>query len=115
MGEMKAQDSHQQTSGGYEKQDIDIKSIFMWALLSFVVIAGMLIFLYEYFIVEKEKEVYEAVLKPESPKLILLRITEDDILNNYAVIDANKGIYRIPIDSAMKIVAQEAAQRRSRR
>ncbi len=114
MGEMKAHDTHQH-GGGYEKEDINIQSVFGWALATIVLIAAMLIFLVDYFVVEKEKEVYQAVLKPESPKLMLLRITEEDILNNYAVIDANKGIYRIPIDSAMKILAQESEQRRGRR
>ncbi|MDQ7054390.1 MAG: hypothetical protein Q9P14_16420 [candidate division KSB1 bacterium] len=115
MGEKKAHDLHHQDSGGYEKQDINIKSVFGWAVLSIVAIAAMVVFLVDYFVVEKEKEVYKSVLQPESQKLMLLRITEEDVLNNYAVIDANKGIYRIPIDSAMKILAKESEPRRGRR
>lgn len=41
-------------------------------------------------------------LKANSEKLSALRLHEKQILTTYGVVDAEKGIYRVPIDVAMK-------------
>ncbi len=39
-----------------------------------------------------------------------LHSQEDKILTSYALLDAKKGIYRIPISKAMELIAAEVAE-----
>ena len=60
------------------------------------------------FMLTKEEIIYETVLQPESVPLRDLRAHEDEVLHTYKVIDAAKGIYQIPIDRALQLMADEA-------
>lgn len=95
-------------NSGYEKRDADVRKTFIMIVAGIVVLALILVGLIEYFEFEKEKEIYEIVLKPESEELIKLREREDSILETYGIIDTLQGIYRIPIDSAMKEMLRDA-------
>jgi hypothetical protein len=95
-------------ANGYEKRDANLKWIVGTAIVGVVIVVAVAIFLNEYFIFSKDKLVYETVLSPESKALRDLRAREDELLNSYGVIDREKGIYRIPIDRAMKVLADEA-------
>ena len=97
---------------GYERQDVNLKSLLLIGLGIAVSIAAILMFLNEYFVVEKERQVYQQVLKPESTKLRQLRAYEDEILNNYAVLDQDRGLYQIPIERAMELLADEDYRQR---
>lgn len=98
-------------SGGYDKQDVSIRRLVLISVMCMVVIVVASIWVRSYFIQVTEETIYEMVLKPGSLSLQELRTREDDVLNNYRIIDSTKGIYQIPIDSAMAIVAREAATR----
>ncbi|SYZ72599.1 conserved hypothetical protein [Candidatus Zixiibacteriota bacterium] len=93
---------------GYEKKDINVAKVFMFVALAagFLVVAILL--LNNYFTEATEEQVYSAVLKPESVALRDLRAREDGILNSYKLLDSAKGIYQIPIERAMKVMADEA-------
>jgi hypothetical protein len=39
-----------------------------------------------------------------------LRVREEEVLNSYAVVDSTKGVFRIPVEHAMKLMADEAFQ-----
>ena len=95
-------------SGGYEKKDVNIKStlIVTAALVAFIVIS--LLFLNEYFLMEKEDIVLKQQLEPESISLAELTAHEDSVLTSYGVIDKEAGVYRIPLAQALELVAQEA-------
>ena len=55
-----------------------------------------------------QKEPPEPRLQPNPPmELKEFRAGEDAILNNYAWIDPDKGIVRIPVSRAMDLVAKE--------
>jgi hypothetical protein len=54
----------------------------------------------------------ESALKPENNLLRDVRQREEGALNSYKVIDEKKGIYQIPISEAMKIIADEAYQKK---
>ena len=55
-----------------------------------------------------QKEPPEPRLHPNPPmELKEFRAAEDAILKNYAWIDPDKGIVRIPVDRAMELVAKE--------
>ena len=93
---------------GYEKTDIDIKMIVIYAVLLIAFLIVSLILLEEYFIYKKEQMYQEMVLEPENPPLVELRAKENRVLHSYGLADSAAGEYHIPIDSAMKQVAATA-------
>ena len=95
-------------SGGYEKRDINVKNIAVFTFIFIVVLTVALTILNDWFIKTKEDLYYEMVLKPKNPELLQLRALEDSVMNSYGIADST-GAYRIPIDSAMALVAAEAA------
>jgi len=97
---------------GYERRDINVSFIIGVAFFSIIILVGILIVLNNFFTSEKEKLVYETLLKPESTELLNLQTNQSKILNTYKVLDAEKGIYQIPIERAMQLLADEYAQKR---
>ena len=63
---------------------------------------------YLYYVIVRDKEVYDLVLSPPSQELQALRKQEDEKLHSWGVADKAKGTVRIPIDRAMQMVVQEA-------
>ncbi len=92
----------------YERRDANPRKIIIATVSLLAVVVVMIIFLAELFTMTVEKQVTEAVLKPPSAQLRDIRVKEQEILNNYKVIDAAKGVYQIPIERAMQLVAEEA-------
>ncbi len=95
-------------AGGYEKSDINPRKIIVYAAILIIVLVIMLVLLNDYFIYQKEQLYREMVLEPENQELLELRAREDSILNSYGLADTATREYRIPIDSAMKQVAEDA-------
>jgi len=104
--------SSEPENSGYEKRDINPVKVFLYGAAGIVVIVIVVVFMLNYFTATREEIVYEEVLKPESAALRELRARETEELNSYAVLDAKKGVYRIPIKRAMELMAEEAYQNR---
>lgn len=101
-------------SAGYEKRDTNVKGIVWVTVISAIIIVVSVVMVNELFIATKEEIVEEVVLKPESVPLRELRARETSILESYGVVDSSKGIYRIPIERAMKLTAERAYERESK-
>lgn len=99
---------------GYEKRDVNLAKVLIYGLLGIAVLVVIVFFVLDYFTAASEEAIYEAQLKPESVALRELRAREDEELNSYAVLDAQKGIYRIPIGRAMELIAEEAYRARAK-
>ncbi len=95
-------------NSGYEKRDINMNKIALYAVLSVLVVAVVLIFLLDYYTAVREEIVYEAVLKPISTDLRELKAREAEELGSYKLLDKEKGIYQIPIERAMMLMAEDA-------
>jgi hypothetical protein len=95
---------------GYETGDVNVRKIILVGLTSAIVLALILVGLYQLFIAETEKQVYESVLKPESIPLRDLRAREDETLNSYKLLDPAKQLYQIPIARAMQLLSEETAR-----
>jgi len=95
---------------GYETSDINVKKVILIAVAVVLVVIVAIVALNEYFVSLKEEYVYEMVLRPESVTLRDLRAAEDEILNSYKLVDSTAGVYRIPIERAMELMAEEAFQ-----
>jgi hypothetical protein len=97
-------DQHQ---AGYEKSDVNILKVTLYTIGIVVFLTVVLVLLDNYFTITKESLYNEVVLKPESIDLRQIRAGEDEILLNYKVLDAEKGVYAIPVSRAMKLIAEE--------
>lgn len=93
---------------GYERRDVKVKYIIK-AMIAFVLLfTFILVMLNELFLFTKEQVINENFLSDKSDKLIILRSHEDSVLTNYKVLDEENGIYQIPIERALELVAEDA-------
>lgn len=99
---------HHGESFKYEKRDANLKVIGLVTAATALFVILSVIVVDNIFVLTKEQIIYDTVLKPESISYRDLRAREDEVLNAYKVVDAAKGIYQIPIDRAMQLVADEA-------
>jgi hypothetical protein len=98
---------------GYEKTDVNVGRMIAVTAITILLTIVVVIFMNEYFMYEKERFVQEMVLAPQSRPLRELRAREDRELHSYGIIDTANAVYRIPIDRAMQLMADEAFQQRS--
>ncbi|MCS7211060.1 MAG: hypothetical protein NZ844_05435 [Chloroherpetonaceae bacterium] len=96
----------------YERQDVSGSRIIGSFIIGTILVAIVMFFITQYFTISREREMLEHALKPESNLLRDVRQREEGMLKSYRVIDEKKGIYQIPISEAMKIIADEAYQRK---
>lgn len=101
-------------AGGYEKADVSVPKALIVGLLLTLLIVAFAVVLNEYFIVVTEETVYEQQLRPESASLRDVRAKETELLTSYGIVDTTAGVYRIPIDRAMELMANEAFQEQVR-
>ena len=97
---------------GYEERDVNLTKLVSLTIATIVLLIVILVALNEFFLSSKEQRIYEAFLRPESAALRDLRATEDEALNSYKLLDKDKGIYQIPIERAIELVAREAYRER---
>ena len=97
-------------SGAVDYERSDAKPWFLGILLTVCVllIGLMLVGLNEAFILSREKMYSDVALKPESEVLRDVKAHAEQLLTTYGVVDSAKGIYRIPIERAMKLAEDEA-------
>jgi len=95
---------------GYDTTEPKASAIAIFGILTMVLLLIVVFGIQFYFDTSKEHQVYTTVLAPEAQQLQDLRAKEDQQLTSYGYIDKQKGSVRIPIDRAMTLVAQEAAQ-----
>ena len=100
---------HSDHPSGYEQRDTNVGKIVLIAVLTVLFVTVSSVVLHEYLVMTKEQLVYELVLQPVAADYVQLRAQEDSVLTTYALIDSATQTYRIPVDSAMKLVAAEAA------
>ena len=94
-------------NSGYEKKDVNIPMIIGISLISIVILIVMVLVLIDFFKIQKESVVYDSVLSQESKELVELRSIEFETLNNYKLLDSEKGIYQIPIKRSMQLLTEE--------
>jgi len=97
----------QENKSSYEKSDVSIKKLFIVAGLAIVALVIILFLLDNFFLASKEEQVYDSVLKPGSTELRELRAREVETLTSYKMLDEQNGVVQIPIERAMKLLAEE--------
>ncbi len=106
----KSLDVHNDADSGYEKSDVSSTKLFITAFVILFLIVILVIFVNDMFVSSKEKLIEDVVLSKPSAELRELHAQEEKVLENYKVMDADKGIIQIPIDRAMQLLADEAFQ-----
>lgn len=97
-----------QNKAGYEKRDVSTTRLIVFGILGIIVVVIVIIFIMEVFTATSERLVEEMVLKPQSAAIRELRARETEELNSYKLLDAENSIYRIPVDRAIELMADEA-------
>jgi len=101
--------SVENNSAGYEKRDVNIVMVIGISVFLVSLLVVILVFLMDYFVDTKEQMVYEVQLQPESVELQDLEAADMEELTTYKILDAERGLYRIPIERAMDLLAKEAS------
>ncbi|HSG99839.1 MAG TPA: hypothetical protein VLB27_07310 [candidate division Zixibacteria bacterium] len=108
-------DAHEHKNDvAYEATDVDQKSIVWVTVVSLVILVVSLVLLRDIFTLWKEKDMRDYVYGVESLTLRQIRADEAHKLHSYELVDSTAGVYRIPIERAMQIIAAEEFQRQSR-
>ena len=94
-------------SEGYEKKDVSIKAIGLGTFATVALIVFFVVFIRDYFLLSVDKAVQAEALNNPNPELIEINEKDKELLSGYGILDREKGIYKIPIDEAMKIIVTE--------
>ncbi len=92
----------------FDRQEPKFRFIAMVAGLMVVLLIAVVLGVQAYFDSAKEQQVFVKVMAPESEDLKALRAREDSELYSYRFVDRAKGVVRLPIDRAMKLLVEEA-------
>ncbi|MEW5923280.1 MAG: hypothetical protein AB1746_04765 [Candidatus Zixiibacteriota bacterium] len=98
---------------GYEKSDVNLKKVLLYGILGIVFLIIVIIFVVDQFTAVKEEIVYEQVLRPESAPLRELRAREVEELGSYKLLNSTDSVYRIPIERAKQLMADEAYRKKT--
>lgn len=115
MADQEEKISEANAEDGYEKRDIPAGRIIAFGILGALLIVIMLVIVTNVFLTTSEKMVEDVVLKPQSVAIRELRARETEELNSYKLLDPEKGIYQIPIDRAIELMADEAYRDRMKK
>lgn len=79
-------------------------------LVTLVVLVMLSIAVYQVLLIENKSALIALTEEVENPRLEKLEMEAKEKLSTYGVVDASKGIYRVPIDRAMELIVQEYQQ-----
>ena len=100
--------SNTDTSAGHEKRDVRPGVVALITGASLVVLIVAIVALNEYFVSVQDSVREEQAAADTSVTLSELRLREDSLLTTQGVTDSVAGVYRIPIERAMEIMASKA-------
>ena len=97
-------------SQSYEKKDVSVRGLVLGAFATVLLIIVFIVGLRDYFIFTSDKSMTLEIVDHPNPELIEILKKDSLMLNGYSVIDKEKGIYKIPVDAAMKSVVRDYAK-----
>ncbi len=101
---------HADPREGFDHTEPSSGAIAMFAIGSVILLVLTIAALTMYFNHIWDEAVYEKILAPPSEELKALHYREDWQLTHYQYVDKKTGVVRIPLDRAMALFTQEAAQ-----
>lgn len=95
---------------GVQREGIEAPQIIGFIFLLIIAI-GLVVWGAMYWFESVADQVYEeAAAELDYPELRQVELSGTQLLNQYAVINATQGVYRIPVDRALDLIVKEAQQ-----
>lgn len=100
--------SHPKHPSSYEKSDANVTGIAITAIVAIALLVISAVLLDDYFVHTREDLIYKAAQAPATLEQLEMDAHNDSLLTTYGLIDTTKGIYHIPIERAMEIIAVDS-------
>jgi hypothetical protein len=102
-------DQHQQSSGhtGIEPDNLPVGTIGWSVFILVILVAAVIVGTRQLYWFTSSKAVQKIELDQPNTLLEQLNAADQSVLTTYDLIDQQKGIYRIPIDEAMKLYVKK--------
>ena len=98
-------------SGGYEKKDVDVKKLFLVAVIpALTVLLSILVVHYYFSFTQIQEE--EAKSAEVDSRWTEMKALSTEQLSSYGVVDASKQRFRIPVDRAKQIILNDSLRSR---
>lgn len=110
MSEFEIHPPQHELEVGFEDEGENIRKIIIIGILGFAIFITILAFMDDLFAVAREDEIQTVDWGVQSAQLQEMHTHESEILHSYKLLDPEKAIYRVPIDRAMRLVAEESFQ-----
>lgn len=110
MTEPRENNQMREPNEGYEKRDVSANKVIFVGVMAILLLVVLIVAMIDYFTVFTEEQIYETVLKPESSALRELYAREAEALHSYKLLDATNGVYQIPVERAIDLMADSAFQ-----
>lgn len=109
--EKKTLDQHHQTAGqtSIEPDNLPVKSISWLVVALAVIVVGTIVAVNQLYWVTSSSLVQSTELDVPNKLLMTINAADKEELTNYAEIDKQKGVYRLPIDEAVKLYVKKNA------
>ena len=95
---------------GVTEDKLNLKRLLFWTLLGLGIVIVIIITSYNIYNYNQFEISNQVQSQSKDYDITQLRAKDDKILNTYGIVNKEKGIYHIPIDSAMAIYVRENQQ-----
>lgn len=92
---------------GATHDKLNLKRIFSWVLSGTILVFFIIVWLIQFSQNIFFKAQTRASINSEYADINELKAADEEMLNSYGVVDLDKGIYRIPINEAIKKIAKD--------
>lgn len=92
---------------GASPDTLDYKKLFGLFLAGILLVVALVYFAMMYFNYLTFKQTQQAAESAVYYQLETLKANDAEVLNNYGVVDADAGVYRVPVDSAATLVVED--------
>ncbi len=101
------QDLEKSISLGVSEDNINLKAVSFWIVLGIVLVIIILFGVYNMYNYNQFLSSQQAAIDADYHELYQMREREHRMLNTFELVDEENRRYRIPIDSAMALIARD--------
>jgi len=107
--EKKTLDQHHQTAGqaSIEPDNLPVKSIAWMVVALIVIVVATFVVVKQVYWVTSTSEIQTKELDVPNRLLTTIQAADREELSNYEVLDKQKGVYRLPIEDAIKLYVKK--------
>lgn len=105
---LSVEDLRKEIEVGVVPDNLNDRKLFGLFLAGILLVVAMVLFAAELYRYVDFKTSFNAAVAAQYPELQRLEARHADELTSVAVLDSTKGVYRIPVDSAITLIVNEA-------